>query len=102
MSYARFGWGGSDVYVFGDVDGHLTCCACFLQIAEDGPSDWRTPTAGPKYVKGEPLRRLPSWTYGEMIAHLSEHVDAKHHVPEIAFSRLDREMREAIEYEMEQ
>jgi hypothetical protein len=28
MSYARFGWDDSDVYVYLDCGGYLTCCAC--------------------------------------------------------------------------
>lgn len=32
MSYARFGWGGSDVYVYLDVGGYLTCCGCSESI----------------------------------------------------------------------
>jgi hypothetical protein len=35
MSYARFGWDGSDVYVFMHVGGHLECCMCFLDDHQD-------------------------------------------------------------------
>lgn len=28
MSYARFGWEGSDVYVYPHVSGGIECCAC--------------------------------------------------------------------------
>jgi hypothetical protein len=30
MSYCRFAWGGSDVYVYDSVGGFLTCCGCKL------------------------------------------------------------------------
>lgn len=104
MSYAKFGSGGSDVYVFGNVDGHLVCCACWFAADFEGErwSDWTTQTAGPAYVIGEPLRRLPSATYLEMLAHLERHRTAGHHVPDLTMSRLQREHSEAIEYEMEQ
>jgi len=41
MSYARFGWDGSDVYVFMHVSGHLECCACIL-----AHGDWESFLAG--------------------------------------------------------
>jgi len=34
MSYARFGSGGSDVYVFLNARGFLDCCSCILQERE--------------------------------------------------------------------
>ena len=34
MSYARFGWDGSDVYVFFTPAGFLECCGCLLQERE--------------------------------------------------------------------
>lgn len=101
MSYAKFGSGGSDVYVFGDVDGYLVCCECFLDAGDSGP-DWRTPTHGPVFVRWDPLRPLPSGAYLEMLAHLEQHRTAGHHVTDLTMSRLQRERREAIRYEMEQ
>ena len=58
MSYSRFGWDGSDVYVFLSVGGHLECCGCLLS------DEWSYATTD------------------EMIAHLEEHRAAGHHVPE--------------------
>jgi hypothetical protein len=106
VSYARFGWGDSDVYVFENADGHLECCACRLNgpVTEDEasvigfrfPDSWFTPTAGPAYSTAEPLRKLPPRAFAEMIDHLIEHEDAGHTVPEKAFSRLITEQTEAI------
>ena len=31
MSYCRFAWDGSDVYVFGSGDGVIECCGCSLK-----------------------------------------------------------------------
>lgn len=36
MSYARFGSGGSDVYVYEHVGGFIECCGCSLAKDEDG------------------------------------------------------------------
>ena len=65
MSYARFGWEGSDVYVYLDVGGYLACCGCCL-------SDY--------------------WRHDDtasMIAHLREHQAAGHHVPEETIAELE-------------
>lgn len=62
MSYARFGWDGSDVYVFMHVFGHLECCACVL-------------SENPDYFS------FKANSTQEMIDHLKEHQDAKHVVP---------------------
>jgi hypothetical protein len=60
VSYARFGWEGSDVYVFLSVSGGLECCGC--SIKEIGPS--------PLFDTTE-----------EMLAHLEEHRSNDHTVP---------------------
>lgn len=57
MSYARFGWDGSDVYVYMHVAGHLECCGCIL---------------------GD------EWSFHStqaMIDHLAEHRAAGHNIP---------------------
>jgi hypothetical protein len=74
MSYARFGWDNSDVYVFMSVGGWLECCACVL-----AHGDW------------ESFRASDTDT---MIAHLKKHISVKHHVPEYVFERLVAEDRE--------
>jgi hypothetical protein len=56
MSYARFG-GGSDVYVFASVYGHVECCGCIL---------------------GEPWEHHSA---DAVVAHMREHVAAGHKVP---------------------
>lgn len=60
MSYCRFGWDGSDVYVFESANG-LACCGCRLH--DDG------------FLCAEPE---------EMIAHLVAHRRAGQFVPEHA------------------
>lgn len=57
MSYARFGWDDSDVYVYLDVGGYLRCCGCPLE---------------------DDARFL---TTAGMLAHLDQHEAAGHVVP---------------------
>jgi hypothetical protein len=64
MSYCRFGWGGSDVYVFESMDG-LTCCGC--RLSDDG------------FVCAEPE---------DMIVHLAAHRRAGQFVPDSAIEEL--------------
>lgn len=72
MSYARFGWDGSDVYVFEHVGGFIQCCGCLLTEPEDGEdfgfANFKTPR--------------------EALAHLEEHVSAGHFVPSYTFGRM--------------
>lgn len=59
MSYCRFHWGGSQIYVFEYVGGGIECCGCAL--GEDVP-----------------------WVYhdvGEFLRHLDEHERQGHMVP---------------------
>ena len=64
MSLARFGWEGSNVYVFYHVHGGIACCGCSL----DG--DYRAASEE------------------EMIEHLRRHVQAGECVPPRVFSEL--------------
>jgi hypothetical protein len=63
MSFCRFAWDGSEVYVFGSSSG-IECCGCKLQ---------QNFTAG---------------TPEEMITHLALHRRAGHYVPLYAIERL--------------
>jgi hypothetical protein len=67
MSYARFGWDGSGVYVFKSVGndehpgGWLECCGCVLPSS---PEDW-----------------FQAFSTAAMVDHLRAHVAAGQHVP---------------------
>lgn len=65
MSYCRFGWDGSDVYVYDDTSGGTTCCACLLSHS-----------------------RINLATHADMIAHLERHREAGHEVPQYAIDDL--------------
>ena len=67
MSYCRFGWDGSDVYVYPSGQG-IECCGCKLK---------QNFTAG---------------TPEEMISHLALHRRAGHYVPPAAIDRLWNEI----------
>jgi hypothetical protein len=60
MSYARFGWGGSDIYVFMSVNGWLECCGCPLL---EWPASYQ------------------ALSTDDMVRHLDEHTRAGHKVP---------------------
>lgn len=70
MSYCRFAWDGSDVYVFFNGDNEFECCACRL--------------AGNFVCKTEK----------QMIKHLSEHRKKGHCVPQEAIDRLSEELEQ--------
>lgn len=78
MSYARFGWDGSDVYVFVSVGGWIECCACILH-----EEDWAS---------------FQAKETQEMVDHLKKHQESGHHVPESVFERLWEEHEENMEY----
>ena len=69
MSYCRFAWNGSDVYVYGGSEG-LVCCGCHLF----------------------PDTFFTAQTPEDMIAHLAEHKKAGHFVPTYAIDRLWQEI----------
>lgn len=63
MSYCRFGWNGSDVYVYESAEG-WECCGCSIS------DDWMHPSPE------------------AMIVHLAEHRRRGQYVPEYAISAL--------------
>jgi hypothetical protein len=64
MSYVRFAWDGSDVYVYDSCSGGIECCGCRFGTS----FNCQTPE--------------------EMIAHLATHRRAGHFVPEYAITGL--------------
>ena len=85
MSYARFGWDGSDVYVFRSKSA-LECCGCILQQRE-----W---IEDPKSIidtfhreVGEHVEQEFTTTAG-MIAHLEVHRAVGHVVPQDCLDEL--------------
>lgn len=72
MSYARFGWDNSDVYVYLDCGGYLTCCAC---------GRWASPW--PKFYSTD-----------DMVAHLREHQSKGDVVPDDTFVELEADRAE--------
>jgi len=81
MSYARFGWDGSDVYVFLHVGGWIECCGCWL-----AHEDW------------EPFQAGDTQT---MVDHLKKHQMSGHNVPQDVFEGLWEDHEENMLYIME-
>lgn len=80
MSYARFGWGGSDVYVFFSVNGFYECCFCLLQEREY-VEDESALLGGYFQDVGETVQGRFE-TAQEMVDHLMLHREAGHYVPQ--------------------
>lgn len=81
MSYCRFSDG--DVYLLPYVNGGILCCACWLNDRDNNIF----------------------YSRKEVIAHLDKHREAGFEVPEYAYDRLRKEIKElgdkveAIDYE---
>lgn len=73
MSYARFGWDDSDVYVFLCCFGYLECCACRIV------GGWKS---------------FEALTTEKMLAHLEAHRALGHCVPEETFEELRTDAEE--------
>lgn len=91
MSYARFGWEGSDVYVFATMMGGeevIECCACSLAepIKLDLPF---TDLFG--IVHTYEAKNFYATYPGEMISHLNIHIANGHTVPQYTLDRLREE-----------
>ena len=79
MSYCRFGWDDSDVYVFGTGD-RIECCACLRHRSSGLPASFIAETEQ------------------EMIDHLLQHRALGDTVPQAALDRLEAE-RDGVEYQ---
>ena len=67
MSYIRFGWEGSQVYIFEHVNGYIECCGCFLGEREHGMGFGRSQNFS---------------TGAEAAKHIIDHLQAGHVVPD--------------------
>jgi len=71
MSWARFGYEGSDVYIFNDVRGGITCCSCQLQK--------EVPTRIAGFMLHDDFNCA---TEKEMYEHIRQHIAAGHCIPD--------------------
>lgn len=74
MALCRFGWDGSDVYVYYDVGGFINCCGCPMQ-EESFHAD----------------------TEQQMIDHLRAHQKRGDHIPDDVFEELEEIAKERAE-----
>lgn len=86
MSYARWGWDNSDVYVFativGDGQEKLECCGCIDEQLEEPFIDM----FGIEHTFM--MMSFYADSPEEMIDHLNEHVENGDHVPLETFERI--------------
>lgn len=92
MSYARWGWDGSDVYVFATTNAQnqevIECCACNLEE----PIKLEIPFTDMFGIKHEyEAKNFYAQYPGEMISHLNLHIAKGHTVPQDALDRLKEE-----------
>ena len=73
MSYSRFGYERSDVYVFEHVGGWIECCACILNYRDE---------SSPFFFHAKTPR--------EMLAHLEEHKKSGDNVDYAMYSIKER------------
>lgn len=91
MSYARFGWDGSDVYVFlSSPSSKLECCACSIM-----PKVHHNPPiinfSG--ISMSETVQSFYAETPQDMLDHLEQHVTAGDTVPEETFTDIIRDFK---------
>ena len=86
MSYARFGADGSDVYVFGNMNGEVECCGCILQECEWVDAPDRPIFKGYLKAVGE-IIPYHFTDPAEAIAHFDRHRAAGHVVPQEVYDR---------------
>lgn len=75
MSYARFGWDGSDVYIYEHVGGFIECCGCSI-TEPDGHEDFGF---------------FHAQTAREILTHIDKHIAQGDHVPDDCISRIKKE-----------
>lgn len=80
MSYCRFSDG--DAYIYDDIRYGIICCACFIMPAKEEQTfgEYERYFIGENFVAGR--------DYDKMLAHIAEHRDAGHYVPEHVDRRL--------------
>lgn len=83
MSYARFGWNNSDVYIFTtrtstNPDQYaIDCCGCMLDEGEPLEAPYKD-MFGIEHTHA--YYGFKAQTSGEMLRHLKEHRDAGHNI----------------------
>ena len=89
MSYCRFGWEGSDVYIYMSTGGWIECCACSLQPTRRGT------LLGEDFDIHESFK---AYDTQEMIYHITQHREAGHHVPHYVEEELRNDDKENMKY----
>ena len=84
MSYARWGWDASDVYVFEAIDYMIECCGCdFTTVKLDKPY---TDMFGIEHTHS--TSSFFADTRGKMVEHLHNHIEKGDCVPQACIDDL--------------
>jgi len=86
MSYCRFGWEGSDVYIYASVGGWIECCACSLQ-----------PTRKSEFL-GFINESFKAYDTQQMIDHIKQHREKGERVPDYVEEELMNDHEENMKY----
>jgi hypothetical protein len=89
MSYARFGWEGSDVYIYMSTGGWIECCSCSLQPTRQGK------LLGEDFEINESFK---AYDTQEMIHHIAQHRKAGNRVPHYVEEELREDDKENMKY----
>ena len=89
MSYCRFGWEGSDLYIYMSTGGWIECCACPLQPTK------KSILLGEEFEMHESFK---AYDTQEMIYHVAQHREAGHFVPYYVEEELITDDKENMEY----
>ncbi len=97
MSYSRFGWDGSDVYLYAAIEDGVNvihCEQCILAMGDFIPDELH-PLGGTVTTKEEILTRFTS--YPQLEKHIEDHRHVGHHVPTYVDVRILREKEDPAE-----
>jgi hypothetical protein len=89
VSYCRFGWDGSDVYIYTSVGGWIECCVCSLQPTRQAE------LLGEKIEMHESFK---AYDTQEMIYHIKEHREKGDHIPDYVEEELIADDKENMKY----
>lgn len=82
MAYCRFA--DADAYIYDDVRYGIICCACWIMPEEEIETDifgeYQRYFIGENFIAGT--------DYDKMLAHIAEHRELGHHIPEYVDRRL--------------
>lgn len=83
MSIVRWGYKGSELYIYDVSDTEHVCCGCCFNDPEEYDHGGYL---GQVWIRGSFVCK----TYDEMIEHVERHIEADHSVPDYVINELER------------